>query len=89
MLEKVTEDAPGVPAQGSVAVHSLQHDADVPLLCPIDDRVEPKQVRDVGQRLQGRRSDACALLTSTFNWFSEGFESADLRAAKALLDELT
>jgi predicted ATPase/class 3 adenylate cyclase len=38
---------------------------------------------------QGRRSDARALLTPTFNWFTEGFETADLRAAKALLDELT
>ena len=37
---------------------------------------------------QGRRSDACALLTPTFSWFTEGFESADLRATKALLDEL-
>jgi predicted ATPase len=38
---------------------------------------------------QGRRSDARALLTATFSWFTEGFETADLRAAKALLDELT
>ena len=37
---------------------------------------------------QGRRSDARALLTPTFNWFTEGFETADLRAAKALLDEV-
>jgi len=38
---------------------------------------------------QGRRSDARALLTPTFSWFTEGFETADLRAAKAMLDELT
>lgn len=38
---------------------------------------------------QGRRSDARALLAPTFSWFTEGFETADLRAAKALLDELT
>jgi len=38
---------------------------------------------------QGRRSDARALLTPTFSWFTEGFETADLTAAKALLDELT
>jgi predicted ATPase len=38
---------------------------------------------------QGRWSDARALLTPTFGWFTEGFETADLRAAKALLDELT
>jgi predicted ATPase len=38
---------------------------------------------------QGRRSDAGALLAPTFGWFTEGFETADLRAAKALLDEMT
>ena len=38
---------------------------------------------------QGRRSDARALLTPTFSWFTEGFEIGDLRAAKTLLDELT
>ena len=37
---------------------------------------------------QGRRSDARALLTPTFSWFTEGFETADLRAAKVLLDKL-
>jgi len=37
---------------------------------------------------QGRCSDARALLTPTFSWFTEGFETADLRAAGALLDEL-
>jgi len=40
-------------------------------------------------RDQGRRSDARALLAPAFGWFTEGFETADLRATKALLDELT
>jgi predicted ATPase len=38
---------------------------------------------------QGRRSDARALLAPMFCWFTEGFETTDLRATKALLDELT
>ena len=38
---------------------------------------------------QGRCSDARALLAPVFGWFTEGFETADLRATKALLDELT
>jgi predicted ATPase len=38
---------------------------------------------------QGRHRDACALLEPAFGWFTEGFETADLRATKALLDELT
>jgi predicted ATPase len=39
-------------------------------------------------RDQGRRSDACALLLPIFGWFTEGFETADLKAARVLLDEL-
>ncbi|MEH2537576.1 MULTISPECIES: adenylate/guanylate cyclase domain-containing protein [unclassified Bradyrhizobium] len=37
----------------------------------------------------GRRKDACALLAPLFSWFTEGFETADLKATKVLLDELT
>jgi DNA-binding winged helix-turn-helix (wHTH) protein/predicted ATPase len=36
----------------------------------------------------GRRDDARAMLTEIYNWFSEGFETADLLNAKALLDLL-
>lgn len=38
---------------------------------------------------QGRRPDARDLLTPVYSWFTEGFETADLKDAKALLDELT
>jgi len=38
---------------------------------------------------RGRPSDARALLAPLFSWFTEGFETADLKATKALLDELT
>lgn len=38
---------------------------------------------------RGRRRDACALLAPLLSWFTEGFETADLKATKALLDELT
>ncbi|PWT79281.1 MAG: hypothetical protein C5B58_13940 [Acidobacteria bacterium] len=36
----------------------------------------------------GRRDEARALLADIYNWFTEGFDTADLRDAKALLDEL-
>jgi len=39
-------------------------------------------------RRQGRGAEARQLLTEIYNWFIEGFDTADLRAAKALLDEL-
>jgi predicted ATPase len=38
---------------------------------------------------QGRRGEARAMITDIYNWFMEGFETADLKDAKALLDELT
>jgi predicted ATPase len=37
---------------------------------------------------QGRRDEARAKLTEIYNWFTQGFDTADLKDAKALLDEL-
>jgi len=39
-------------------------------------------------RDQGRRSEAHALLAPIYEWFTEGFDTKDLRDAKALLAEL-
>jgi hypothetical protein len=39
-------------------------------------------------RDQGKIADAQALLAPIYDWFTEGFDAADLVAAKALLDEL-
>jgi len=38
---------------------------------------------------QGRRDEARAMLAEIYNWFTEGFDTADLKVAKALLDELS
>ena len=35
-----------------------------------------------------RRVEARAMLADIYNWFTEGFDTADLKEAKALLDEL-
>jgi TOMM system kinase/cyclase fusion protein len=37
---------------------------------------------------QGKRADACQMLAAVYDWFTEGFDTADLREAKALLDAL-
>jgi len=37
---------------------------------------------------QGRRGEARVMLAEIYNWFTEGFDTADLQEAKALLDEL-
>jgi predicted ATPase len=38
---------------------------------------------------QGRREEAYAALAGAYGWFTEGFDTADLRNAKALLDALS
>jgi predicted ATPase len=38
---------------------------------------------------QGRPQEAVALLAPILGWFTEGFDTADLKEAKALLDKLT
>jgi tetratricopeptide (TPR) repeat protein len=37
---------------------------------------------------QGRREEAHALLASVYGWFREGFDTADLREAKSLMEQL-
>jgi predicted ATPase len=39
-------------------------------------------------RDEGRRAEAHALLAPIYAWFTEGFNTRDLREAKVLLDEL-
>src|SRR5947199_10108699 len=38
---------------------------------------------------QGKRQEAYDLLAPVYNWFTEGFDTADLQDAKGLLEELT
>jgi predicted ATPase len=39
-------------------------------------------------RDQGKRDEARKLLAPVYGWFTEGFDTLDLKEAKALLDEL-
>jgi predicted ATPase len=39
--------------------------------------------------LKGCRQEARTILADIYDWFTEGFDTADLKDAKALLDELT
>src|SRR6516165_5455647 len=39
-------------------------------------------------RDQGHPTEACDLLAPVYGWFTEGFDTPDLKDAKALLDEL-
>jgi predicted ATPase len=39
-------------------------------------------------RQQGKRGEARELVAAIYNWFTEGFDTADLKDAKALLEEL-
>jgi hypothetical protein len=35
-------------------------------------------------RETGRRNEGCAILSDVYGWFTEGFDTADLKDAKAL-----
>ena len=37
---------------------------------------------------QGKSEETRAMLSEIYNWFTEGFDTADLKDAKALLEEL-
>jgi predicted ATPase len=38
---------------------------------------------------QGKRTEARELLAEVYSWFTEGFDTADLREAKGLLEALS
>jgi predicted ATPase len=38
---------------------------------------------------QGRRDEACQMLARIYGWFTEGFDTADLKDARVLLDQLS
>jgi predicted ATPase len=40
-------------------------------------------------RDQGKRNEARELLAAVYGWFTEGFDTRDLKEAKVLLDELS
>jgi predicted ATPase len=37
---------------------------------------------------EGRQAEALALVAPVYDWFTEGFDTLELRSAKALMDEL-
>jgi tetratricopeptide (TPR) repeat protein len=53
--------------------------------------LELRAVTSLGRLLQshGKRDEARQTLAEIYGWFTEGFDTADLREAKALLDELS
>jgi hypothetical protein len=52
--------------------------------------LELRAVLSLGRlyRQQGRQTEARTVLADIHRWFTEGFDTPDLRAAKALLEEL-
>ena len=53
---------------------------------PLRHRVRPASARLLAK--QGRRDDVRATLAEIYGWFTEGFAIADLKEAKALLNQL-
>jgi hypothetical protein len=40
-------------------------------------------------QVQGKQEQARQMLAEIYNWFAEGFDTVDLKEAKALLEELS
>jgi predicted ATPase len=73
------------------------------LIIPILDQARRRAIAAIHQKLrghraveawrlwqrQGKRAEARQLLTEIYGWFTEGFGTADLEEANALLDELS
>ena len=55
----------------------------------IEDRFELRAATSLARlwQQQGKRQEAHDLLAPVYHWFTEGFDTADLQDAKALLDE--
>ncbi len=57
----------------------------IKLICVSDCRI--RTVARLWQS-QDKRQDATELLVPVYGWFTEGFDTADLKDAKVLLDKL-
>jgi hypothetical protein len=77
--------AAGVPCEVHHA-HKLKDVKDAPLWQQVAAALRTSLARLLAKR--GRRDEARAMLAEIYNWFTEGFDTADLKDAKALLDEL-
>ena len=66
--------------------HKLKDVKDAPLWQQVAAARRTSLARLLAKR--GRRDEARAMLAEIYNWFTEGFDTADLKDAKALLDEL-
>jgi len=82
LLQQAVPDAPQAEAcfQQALAIARRQHDKSWELRAAMS--LSRLWLR------QGKRSEAYELLASIYGWFTEGFDTADLQEAKALLDEL-
>jgi hypothetical protein len=61
--------------------------------CPPPEREVPRASGDdepcPPSRQTGRRDEARRMLGEIYDWFTEGFDTADLKDAKSLLDALS
>ena len=59
--------------------------------CVVSREPQQRGARDLARlwHNQGKTAEARNLLAPVYGWFTEGFDTADLKEAKALLDELS
>jgi hypothetical protein len=84
ILQTIAGFAPGISRPANINLPGIS------ILNPGSDSHRHGAVckREVRARKQGRRDEARAMLAEIYGWFTEGFGTADLKDAKALLNEL-
>ena len=85
--ELLLKGDPSDPTEGRAALESAVKVAREQGAKLLDLRATRSLARLLGRR--GNRSEARAMLADIYGWFTEGFDTADLKDAKASLDELS
>jgi predicted ATPase len=81
---------------GEIALKSLTPDQKLILIARFRSRVRSNPIQGVARptslarlwRDQGKVEQARELLAPVYGWFTEGFDTRDLKEAKVLLEEL-
>jgi len=76
----------GSVTEAEICFQQAMHIAQVQQAKSLELRAATSLARLWGE--QGRREEARALLAPTYAWFTEGFDTTDLKDAKAILAEL-
>lgn len=77
-----------MPARRHQALPTAHYMLGAVYLGDLGEGARPAAIPDVGRHRDHRRDGAAAMLGEVYAWFTEGHDTADLRAARQVLDQL-